>query len=134
MTIVNPNNTSHTISVVPRFDVKSPLSETSDFVNRVISDGGVVESEACLIPIVQTDFLTVVITDSFKDLSTEVDNVFDVLKGKLVIDFDYDFRSESRYKTTITYTNTGEVIYRGILVSTTQDSQEYLLTKDKFYY
>lgn len=134
MTIVNPNNTSHTISVVPRFDVKSPLSETSDFVNRVISDGGVMESEACLIPIVQTDFLTVVITDSFKDLSTEVDNVFDVLKGKLVIDFDYDFRSESRYKTTITYTNTGEVIYRGILVSTTQDSQEYLLTKDKFYY
>lgn len=134
MTIVNPNNTTHTISVVPRFDVKSPLSETSDFVNRVISDGGVMESEACLIPIVQTDFLTVVITDSFKDLSTEVDNVFDVLKGKLVIDFDYDFRSESRYKTTITYTNTGEVIYRGILVSTTQDSQEYLLTKDKFYY
>ena len=134
MTIVNPNNTTHTISVVPRFDITSASEDVATFVNRVTSDSGVLESEACLFPIVQTDFITVIITDSFKDVSAEVDNAFDLLKGKLVIDFNYDFRSEGRYKTTITYTNTGEVIYRGILTATTQEPQEYRLTKDKFYY
>ena len=110
MTVVNPNNTTHTISVVPRFDVE-PVTEE-----------------------VQEDFLTVVITDSFKDVSNSLDNTFDVLNGKLIITFDYDFRSESRYDVVINYVNTSEVIYRGIFIATTQGTQDYKLTNDKYYY
>ena len=134
MIIVNPDNTTHTVSVVPRFDVKSVTQEVQAFVDRVSADSGSVESEDCTADVLKKDFLSVTITDSFKDASDLLDNTFDVLNGKLVITFDYDFRSESRYDIAVTYTNTLEVIYRGAIVATTQETQEYKLTKDKFYY
>ena len=134
MIIVNPDNTTHTVSVVPRFDVKSVTQEVQAFVDRVSADSGSVESEDCTADVLKKDFLSVVITDGFKDVSNSLDNTFDVLNGKLVITFDYDFRSESRYDIAVTYTNTLEVIYRGAIVATTQETQEYKLTKDKFYY
>ena len=134
MTIVNPNNTTHTVSVVPRFDVESVTKEVQAFVDRVSADSGTVESEDCTADVLKKDFLSVVVTDGFKDVSNSLDNTFDVLNGKLVITFDYDFRSESRYDIAVTYTNTLEVIYRGAIVATTQETQEYKLTKDKFYY
>lgn len=134
MTIVNPNNTTHTVSVVPRFDVESVTQEVQAFVDRVSADSGTVESEDCTEDVLKKDFLSVVVTDGFKDVSNSLDNTFDVLNGKLVITFDYDFRSESRYDIAVTYTNTLEVIYRGAIVATTQETQEYKLTKDKFYY
>ena len=134
MIIVNPDNTTHTVSVVPRFDVKSVTQEVQAFVDRVSADSGVSESEDCTVDVLKKDFLSVVITDGFKDVSNSLDNTFDVLNGKLVITFDYDFRSESRYDIAVTYTNTLEVIYRGAIVATTQETQEYKLTKDKFYY
>ena len=134
MIIVNPNNTTHTVSVVPRFDVESVTEEVQAFVDRVSADSGIVESEECTRDSIQKDFLSVVITDSFKDVSNSLDNTFEVLNGKLIITFDYDFRSESRYDVAVTYINTSEVIYRGAMVATTQETQEYKLTNDKYYY
>ena len=134
MIVVNPDNTTHIISVVPRLDIESVSKEVQAFVDRVSADSGSVESEDCTADVLKKDFLSVTITDSFKDASDLLDNTFDVLNGKLVITFDYDFRSESRYDIAVTYTNTLEVIYRGAIVATTQETQEYKLTKDKFYY
>ena len=135
MIIVNPNNTTHTVSVVPRFDVESVTEEVQAFVDRVSADSGIIENNgSCIKDSIQEDFLSVVITDSFKDVSNSLDNTFEVLNGKLIITFDYDFRSESRYDVAVTYINTSEVIYRGAMVATTQETQEYKLTKDKFYY
>ena len=88
----------------------------------------------CVKDSIQEDFLSVVITDSFKDVSNSLGNTFEVLNGKLIITFDYDFRSESRYDVAVTYINTSEVIYRGAMVATTQETQEYKLTNDKYYY
>lgn len=105
MIIVNPDNTNHTISVVPRFDVTPSSGE-----------------------------LTVVLTDSYNDSVTMLVNTFDVNAGKLLITFNYAFRSEGRYDLVVTYSDTLEVLYRGIAVATTQDTQEYKLTNNKFYY
>ena len=134
MTVVNPNNTTHTISVVPRFDVESVTEEVQAFVDRVSADSGIVESEECTRDSIQKDYLSIIITDNFKSESTSVSNTFEVEDGKVVLTFDYDFRSESRYDVVINYVNTSEVIYRGIFIATTQETQDYKLTKDKFYY
>ena len=134
MIIVNPNDTKHTVSLVPRFDIESVTEEVQSFVDRVTNDSGYVESEDCTSEVVKKDFIGVVITDSFKSTSDSLDNTFDIQDGKIIITFDYDFRSESRYDVAITYLNTSEVIYRGIFIATTQDAQSYRLTKDKFYY
>ena len=134
MIIVNPNDTKHTVFLVPRFDIESVTEEVQSFVDRVTNDSGNVESEDCTAEVLKKDFISVVITDNFKSTSDSLDNTFDVQDGKIIITFDYDFRSESRYDVAITYLNTEEVIYRGIFVATTQDTQSYSLTKDKFYY
>ena len=134
MTVVNPNNTTHTISVVPRFDVESVTEEVQAFVDRVSADSGIVESEECTRDSIQKDYLSIIITDNFKSESTSVSNTFEVEDGKVVLTFDYDFRSESRYDVVINYVNTSEVIYRGIFIATTQETQDYKLTKDKYYY
>jgi len=105
MIIVNPDNTNHTISVVPRFDVTPGSGE-----------------------------LTMVLTDSYKNTSDTLVNTFDVSRGKLIITFDYTFRSEGRYDIAVTYLNTSEVLYRGAAIATNQDTQEYKLTNNKFYY
>ena len=132
--IINPNNTTHTISVIPRFDVESVTEEVQAFVDRVSADSGIVESADCTRDSIQKDYLSIIITDNFKSESTSVSNTFEVEDGKVVLTFDYDFRSESRYDVVINYVNTSEVIYRGIFIATTQETQDYKLTKDKFYY
>lgn len=134
MTVVNPDNTSHIISLVPRFDTESIAEAVKPFEDRVIANSGTVESEACVYDVMQNDFISIVITDSFKGTSSSVGNTFYTQDGKIVITFDYDFRNESRCDLVITLTNTLEVLYRGILIATTQDTQDYKLTKDKFYY
>ena len=134
MIVVNPDNATHIISVVPRLDIESVSKEVQAFVDRVSADSGSVESEDCTADVLKKDFLSVTITDNFKSISNSLDNTFDVLNGKLVITFDYSFRDEGRYDIAITYTNTLEVAYRGILVATNQNTQDYRLTNGKFYY
>mgnify|MGYP003676801486 CR=1 FL=1 len=134
MIIVNPNNTTHTVSVVPRFDVESVTEEVQAFVDRVSADSGIMEEDGCVKSGIQEDYLSIIITDNFKGTSTLLENTFEVQDGKLILTFDYTFRSESRYDVVINYINTLEVIYRGVFIATTQETQEYKLTKDKFYY
>ena len=66
MIIVNPNNTTHTVSVVPRFDVESVTEEVQAFVDRVSADAGIMESQECTRDSIQKDYLSIIITDNFK--------------------------------------------------------------------
>ena len=132
MTVVNPNNTTHTISVVPRFDVESVTEEVQAFVDRVSADSGIVESEDCTRDSIQEDYLSIIITDNFKSESTSVNNTFEVEDGKVILTFDYTFTDESSYNITINYVNTSEVIYRGLILATTQDTQDYSLTQSEY--
>ena len=44
MIVVNPNETTHTISVVSRFDMKEYVESVRDFIERVKDDAGTSES------------------------------------------------------------------------------------------
>jgi hypothetical protein len=134
MIVVNPNSATHTISVVPRFDVESVTKEVQAFVDRVSADSGIIEDDGCVKDSIQEDYLSLIVTDNFKSESVSLENTFEIQEGKVVLTFDYDFRSESRYDVVINYINTSEVIYRGIFIATIQETQEYKLTKNKFYY
>ena len=130
--IINPNNTTHTISVIPRFDVESVTEEVQAFVDRVSADSGIVESADCTRDSIQKDYLSIIITDNFKSESTSVNNTFEVEDGKVILTFDYTFTDESSYNITINYVNTSEVIYRGLILATTQDTQDYSLTQSEY--
>jgi hypothetical protein len=102
MIVVNPNETQHTISVVPRYFPEN----TTD----------------------------VIIVDGFNSSSNSVTNSHTKSEGKLLITFSFDFISEGRYDVKIVDETTNEIVYRGQLIATTQVTQDYKLTKDKFYY
>jgi hypothetical protein len=131
MIIVNPTETTHTISIVSRYDLTKYTDELLAFVDRVKVDGGTTESLDCLYG---SNLLILSIKDSFKGESTDVENTFVIENGKLSVTFDYDFRVEGRYEITISNEDDTEVAYRGIILATSQETQEYKLTNDKFYY
>tara|TARA_R110000765_G_scaffold127226_1_gene225244 strand:+ start:292 stop:696 length:405 start_codon:yes stop_codon:yes gene_type:complete len=130
--IVNPNDTTHTVSVIPRFDVKSGTEDIKAFVDRVLLDSGAVEDEECTRKVIQEDFLSIIITNSFKGTSMSVNNTFEIVKGEIVLTFDYTFTNESSYSVVVNYINTSEVIYRGLILATTQDTQDYSLTQSEY--
>jgi len=100
MKVVNPNETEHTIKLIPRF--------------------------------YPTDALVLNLYNEFTTISTDVDNIYIVTDGDLFITFDFDFENNSKYQ--IKITEADEVVYRGKLIATTQDPQEYKLTNNVYYY
>ena len=106
-------------------------SVTAITAGSVEGDGGTVESLDCLDG---SNVIIVRIKDSFKGESTDVENTFNFENGKLSVVFDYDFRDEGRYEVVIYNEDSTDVAYRGIFIATTQETQDYKLTNDKFYY
>jgi hypothetical protein len=99
--IVNPNLTTHTIKLVPRF--------------------------------LTSNVLTLTITDSTLGTSTDLTTTY-TTGGyyKLALTFDYTFTAESSYQLKLTDSVTNEIVYRGLVLATTQNSQTYKLT-DNLY-
>ena len=63
----------------------------------------------------------------------EVDSYEITTRGKVNFTLSADVTSETRYQLTIT-TLGGEIMYRGLVIATAQDTQEYQLTNDKYYF
>ena len=126
---VNPNETTHTISLISRFDVNRYEDGLIAYVNRVESDNGTVESLDCL---GMSTVIVVNITNSFKGESTNVENTFNVINDKMSVTFDYQFSSESSYSIHISDADTNETIYRGLILATTQTTQDYSLTQSEY--
>jgi|TARA_R110000764_G_scaffold54226_2_gene118150 hypothetical protein len=78
--------------------------------------------------------LTLTISDSAVNSSVDITPSYYESNNKLVIKFDYTFTENSRYRVSLTDTSNNEVVYRGKLIMTTQETQEFKLTTDKFYY
>jgi len=99
--IVNPNLTTHTIKLVPRFST--------------------------------SNVLTLTVTDSTLGTSTDLNpNYITGGDYKLALTFDYTFTDESSYQLKLTDSVTSEIVYRGLVLATTQNSQSYKLT-DNLY-
>lgn len=100
--IINPDNATHTLRVIPRYNPTGSLLLTIKDTTR--------------------DIVETVALSSYAFTTT----------GGIEFDFDFTATSETRYQLTITEGT--EVVYRGIAIATAQDTQEYKLTNDKYYF
>jgi hypothetical protein len=99
--IVNPNLTTHTIKLVPRFST--------------------------------SNVLTLTVTDSTLGTSTDLTTTYTTGGDyKLALTFDYTFTAESSYQLKLTDSVTNEIVYRGLVLATTQNSQTYKLTDNRY--
>lgn len=99
--VINPNNLTHTIRVVPRY-------YTTDTINLFLYNEATQETS------------NPTATYSNADIYTE-------------ITFDFTFTESDKHQIKILDSN-DEVIYRGLSIATSQEPQEYLITKNAYYY
>lgn len=100
MKVIDPNNTTHTLILIPRY--------------------------------YPTNSLFLDITEEQTDVTERITNTYSITDGKLSIVFDYDFTD--KYKYSFKISEDTEIVYRGKLVITQQDPQEYKLTTGLYYY
>ena len=100
MKIVNPNNASHSITLIPRFDTANLL--TLNFFNE---SNRVTETVA---------------------------NTYSIVDGNLTLNYDYTYSENQKFQ--IELLDGSEVVYRGKLIATTQEPQEYKLTEGLYIY
>lgn len=116
---------------------------TDLYTDRVDTDNGDIESITCIdvlglkaLSIIPRYFPTGALDLNIKDTTTGLDTTqevgYTILEGVLSFTFSLETISETRYQ--ITLSEGTEIVYRGIAIATTQDTQSYLLTKDKYYY
>ena len=71
------------------------------------------------------------IKDSYKGTDTIVECEYREKNNFLLLTFDYTFADESNYQIKITDENS-EVVFRGEVLSTTQETQSYSLTTNRY--
>ena len=80
-----------------------------------------------------SNVLTLTVTDSTLGTSTDLNpNYTTGGDYKLSLTFDYTFTNESSYQLKLTDSVTNEIIYRGLVLATTQNSQTYKLTENLY--
>ena len=106
--IINPLNPTHTLRVVPRYNPTGVLLMTLKDTTR--------DTE---------EFIT-------------IDDYTQATLGGIEFSFAFTSIDETRYQATIVEdtrdAGANPIVYRGIIIATAQDTQSYLLTKDKYYY
>lgn len=100
MNVVSPNNTEHTIKLIPRYYPSAAI--------------------------------TMSLFNEATQVSEDVDNTYVITDGNLFLTFEYTFTENQKFQ--IKLDEVEEVVYRGKIVSTTQDPQEYKLTNNVYYY
>lgn len=101
MIVLNPENTEHTITIVPRF---YPEDETLSC--KLYNEATKVETQ--------------------QDISQTVSN------GNLSFGLTFTFSEFDKYQIAIYDAN--EIVFRGKIFATEQETQTFKLTKDKYYY
>ena len=71
------------------------------------------------------------IKDSYKGTDTVIECEYREHNNLLYLTFDYDFTDESNYQVKVLDTDL-EIIFRGEVLSTTQDTQEYSSTSNRY--
>ena len=120
-------------------------SFTQLYTERVERDNGYSESVSCVdaldfdlygLSIIPRYYPTGVVNLNIKDTTTGYDNTqevyYSIINGVLSFTFSLETTDEARYQMTLS--EGAEIVYRGISIYTTQDTQEYQLTNDKYYF
>ena len=100
MKVIDPNNTSHTLVLIPRY--------------------------------YPTNSLTLEITEEASGVSESIANTYSITDGELSIEFTYDFTGKDKYS--LKLNENTEVVYRGKLIVTDKQAQDYKLTNGLYYY
>ena len=80
-----------------------------------------------------SNVLTLTITDSTLGTSTDLTTTYTTGGDyKLALTFDYTFTAESSYQLKLTESETNEIVYRGLVLATIQNSQTYKLTENLY--
>ena len=100
MKVVDPNNTTHTINLIPR--IYSVSSIDLSLYNEATQ------------------------------VTTSVTDAYSVTDGVATIIFDFTFEDNDKYQFKLV--DGSEVVYRGKLIATAQDPQDYKLTDGLYSY
>lgn len=100
MNVVNPNNTTHEIQIIPRF------YPSDELVFNLYNEATQTETNVTIIYLVEN--------------------------GVLTFAFDFDFTDGNRFQFKILEGT--EIVYRGKIIATTQETQNYLTDKNEYYY
>ena len=86
-----------------------------------------------IVPRYYTDLATTLnIYNETTKVNEVVTNVCTTLNGVTSVNFDYNFNDKGKYQ--IKLTDVNGVVYRGKIMATSQDSQDYRMTKDLYFY
>jgi len=99
MKIVNPNDTTHIIDLIPRYYPSGSIAFT--------------------------------LTNEATQTSETITNTYIINDGVLTLTFDYTFLENTKYKIKLEGV---EIVFRGKLFATSQDTQDYKLTNNVYYY
>ena len=99
MKIVNTTDTTHNISLIPRYYPYSAV--TFELYNEATKE------------------------------ITIVPNTYSVTNGVFILTFDYTFTDKDKFQIKL---EENSVVYRGKLIVTDQNTQEYKLTDNLYYY
>lgn len=122
MKILNPNNTTHTITLQPRFKPTGVFYLYFDNVNSLPTNHSLQDGN-------ENDFLNG--SGAILEV-TPAENTYTYVNGVLNITFDLTVKEGNRFALKVE--ESGIVIYRGNLFCTTQTPQDYKLTKNKYIY
>ena len=100
MKVLNPDNTSHSITLYPRF--------------------------------YPTNTLSMVITKKGYDTTQTVEPTYSILNGVMTLNFDLTGTAQDRFSFKLTEDNV--IVFRGKLFFTSQETQDFKLTKDTYIY
>lgn len=98
--VINPNNTTHTLNVLPRYYPDNDL--------------------------------TIYLFNESSRITDTVVNTYSISNGKLKIKFDFTFNNKEKYQLKVSEGD--KIVYRGKIIITTQDPQDFKLTNDLYYY
>lgn len=110
MNVVNPNNTTHQLKLIPRY------YSDSETISLVLYNES--SQEETIIPLANPAF-------SFS-------NNFVFLEDFLQVNFNFTFLEGNRFQFKIV--DNTEIVYRGKLIATTQETQNYLTDKNEYHY
>ena len=100
MKVVNPNDTTHVIKLIPR------LYEITSIDLSLYNEA--------------------------TQVTTTVTDAYSITNGISTLTFDFTFEENDKYQFKLV--NGSNVVYRGKLIATTQDTQEYKLTNGLYTY
>ena len=110
MKVVNPNNTSHNITLITRFLPTGTLS--FNLYNEATQEEN---------------------TISISEIGISFNDFYVLDNGYTFLIFDFLFEENQRFRITLTDSNEN-ILYRGKLIATAEETQNYQTDNNEYYY